>query len=233
MFNRFYAWVFATSSLFVCPAGQAMEFRLTGSTLVMSGPVVSDDLARLRDALATGMVKLIVLHESPGGDLWNGFQLGERIRSEKLPTAVSGKCNSACGLIFLGGVVRSASDARPLDKTMVGLHGAHNRETKEAMSNQSFKVSYYIRRMTGDKYPAELLDRTVYPQDPRDFIFFFHPKLFKPSGKPRGVRECRHQADGKVNCTTVEGVDAISVGVFTEPEVLQLDPEVRQSLVGP
>jgi hypothetical protein len=233
MFNRFCALLFGASSLFLCSAGQSMEFRLMGSTLVMSGPVVSDDLARLRDRLATDKVKLIVLHESPGGDLWNGFQLGDRIRSEKLPTAVSGKCHSACGLIFLGGVTRSVSDGRPLDKTMVGLHGAHNRETKQPLSDQSFKISYFIRRMTDDKYPPELMDRTVYPKDPRDFVFFFHPRRFTPPGKPLGVMACQHQPDAKVKCAMVEAVDAISVGVFTDPDVLSLDPEVRQSLVGP
>ena len=48
----------------------------------------------------------MVLHESPGGDLWNGYQVGNRIREENLPTAVSGKCESACALIFLSGAHR-------------------------------------------------------------------------------------------------------------------------------
>src|SRR5690242_17463820 len=79
----------------------AMEFRQAGDTLVLSGPVDGLDLVRLRDHLAQHRPALVLLHESPGGDLWNGYQVGNRIREEKLPTAVSGKCESACALIFL------------------------------------------------------------------------------------------------------------------------------------
>ena len=106
-----------------------MEFHLVGETLVMSGPVVSTDLARLRDYLAGGQVRLVLLHESPGGDLWNGYQVGIRIRDEGLPTAVSGRCESACGLIFRAAPQRSFSDGRPIAHTMVGLHGAHTTDT--------------------------------------------------------------------------------------------------------
>jgi len=217
------------------PGGEsyAMDFRLVGSTLVMSGPVVSDDLARLKDHLATGKVKLIVLHQSPGGDLWNGFRLGERIRDEKIPTAVSGKCESACGLIYLRGVTRSFTDARPIGQTMVGLHGAHHQETKERLTQMSYQISHLIRRMTSDKYPSDLLDRTVYPNNPRDFVYFFHPKRFPANSKPQGVMECQLQADRRFKCTMVDSLDAISVGVVTDPEILQLDPELRQSLAGP
>ena len=56
-----------------------MEFHLVGETLVMSGPVVSTDPPPARP-LAAGKVKLVLLHESPGGDLWNGYQVGVRIR---------------------------------------------------------------------------------------------------------------------------------------------------------
>ncbi len=207
-----------------------MEFRLSGSTLVMSGPVVSDDLARLKDHVGTGKVKLIVLHESPGGDLWNGFRLAERIRDERIPTAVSGKCESACGLVFLGGVARSFTDARPLRVTMVGLHGAHHRESKERMTQMSYQIEHFIRRMTDEKYPPDLLERTVYPKDPQDFVYFFHPKRFAPKSKPQGVMECRMQSDARFKCTMTDSLDAMSVGVITNPEILILDPELRQSL---
>ena len=204
-----------------------------GSTLIMSGPVIGDDLARLKDQLATKAVRLVVLHESPGGDLWNGLRLGERLRDEGLPVTVSGKCESACGLIFLGGLRRSYSDGRPLAKTMVGLHGAHDRETKVALPQMGAQMSYFMRRMTGDKYPSELADRTVYPKDARNFIFFFHPKRFRDSAAPKGVMACEIQPDAKFKCTLLAEGDALSYGVITDPEVLQLDAEVREVLKEP
>src|SRR5215204_5338070 len=124
--------VLAAFQLAVTPA-LAMEFNLIGETWLMSGPVVGDDVARFKDQLATNKVKLVLLHNSPGGDLWNGQELARRIREAGLDTAVSGKCESACGLVFLGGVQRYYSDGVALEKTMIGLHGAHNKETKQAM----------------------------------------------------------------------------------------------------
>ena len=209
----------------------AMEFRLVGTTLVMSGPVVSDDLARLKDSLATGKAKLVVLHESPGGDLWNGLKLGEWIRDARLPTAVSGKCESACGLIYLGGVTRAFTDARPIDRTMVGLHGAHHRETKEVLTQQSYQIERFMRTMMDGKYPADLLERTLYPKNPGDFVYVFHPRRFA-EGKRQGVMQCQLQPDAKFKCVMLEAMDALSVGVVTNPEILQLEPELRQSLAG-
>ncbi|HZN48486.1 MAG TPA: hypothetical protein VFB71_12745, partial [Ramlibacter sp.] len=69
-----------------CAGAPAMDFHLVGDTLVLSGPVVGSDLARLRDHLAGDRVRLVLLHESPGGDLWNGYQVGNRIREQGLPT---------------------------------------------------------------------------------------------------------------------------------------------------
>src|SRR4051812_2431440 len=153
----------------------AMEFNAVGDTLVLSGAVDGSDLARLRDHLAGSHFKLVLLHESPGGDLFNGYQIANRIRSEGLATAVSGKCESACGLIFLGGVERSFSDGMPLANTMVGLHGAYHFQTHQPMPELSPRMAYVIKSMTGGKYPPELMKRTVYPKDPLDVIYAFHP----------------------------------------------------------
>ena len=208
----------------------SMEFKLVGSTLVMSGLVVSDDLARLKDQLTTEQVTLVLLHQSPGGDLWNGLRLAERIRDNALPTAVSGKCESACGLIFLGGVERSFTDGRALDQTMIGLHGAHNAKTKQAMPEMGAQMGYFIRAMTAEKFPRHLLDRTVYPKDSRDIIYVFHPRRFLDQSMPRGVMECLRQPEEKYKCKMIETLDALSTGVITNPDIIILDLEVKDYL---
>lgn len=209
------------------PAG-AMEFHAVGDTLVLSGPVVSDDLVRLRNHLAAQRFGLVLLHESPGGDLWNGYQIGNRIRDEGLPTAVSGKCESACALIFLAGVQRSFTDGRPLAQTMVGLHGAHAIDTKRPLPELSPRMAYMIRTMTDRKYPADLLERTVYPRNAEDIVYAFHPGRYDAPG--RGVVECLKQPDISFKCTMLQGHDALGIGVITNPDVLLLPPQVRQLL---
>ncbi|MDB5899231.1 MAG: molybdopterin biosynthesis protein MoeB [Ramlibacter sp.] len=211
-------------------AASAMEFNLVGETLVLSGPVVSTDLVRMRDHLATRRVKLVLLHESPGGDLWNGYQLGVRIRDEQLPTAVSGKCESACGLVFLSGAERSFSDGRPIGKTMVGLHGAHTSGTQEVLSELGPRMAYVIKTMTARKYPPDLLDRTVYPRHADDMVYAFHPGRYPAGARGRGVLECLKQPDISFRCTMLDGLDALGIGVITNPEIIQLPAEVKQVL---
>ena len=210
-------------------AARAMEFTAVGGTLVLSGAVDGGDLARLRDHLAGAQYKLVLLHESPGGDLFNGYQIANWVRSEGLATAVSGKCESACGLIFLGGVQRSFSDGRPLGETMVGLHGAYHFETREPLPELSPRMAYVIKTMTGGKYPSDLLQRTVYPRHPDNLIYAFHPLRFR-SGPRRGVMECLKQTDAAFKCDMVDGLDAIGIGVVTNPAILALDPETKAVL---
>ncbi|NML43832.1 hypothetical protein HHL11_08735 [Ramlibacter sp. G-1-2-2] len=211
------------------PAARAMEFHTVGDTLVLSGPVDGGDLARLRDHMADAHFKLVLLHESPGGDLFNGYQIANWVRSEHLATAVSGKCESACALIFLGGVERSFSDGRPLGETMVGLHGAFHYETHQPLPELSPRMAYVIKTMTDGKYPPDLLKRTVYPLHPDNLVYAFHPLRFE-SGPKRGVMECQKQTDGDFKCAMLDGLDAIKIGVVTNPEILALPAEVKDVL---
>ena len=209
---------------------RAMEFHVVGDVLVLSGPVDGGDLVRLRNHLADHKFGLVLLHESPGGDLWNGYQVGNRIRDEGLPTAVSGKCESACGLIFLSGTQRSFSDGRPFAKTMVGLHGAHSVATKQPLPELSPRMAYVIKTMTDDKYPADLLKRTVYPRNADDMVYAFHPGRYPEDASGRGIVECLKQPEDSFKCSMLDGLDALGIGVITNPEVLQLSDDVKRLL---
>jgi hypothetical protein len=210
----------------------SMTFETVDDTLIMSGPVVADDLARLKDHLGTGKVKLILLHASSGGDLWNGLQLGKRIRSEGIPTAVSGYCASACGLIFLGGKERSYSDGSAPRATQIGLHGAHNAESKKALSQAGPEMIYFIRSMTDDKYPKDFAERTVYTNHPADMIHFLHPKALPPRAQvlSRMVIECLARPPEKALCKPIDGLDTLAMGIATNPEFLLLSAAVKEYL---
>jgi len=213
------------------PAARAMEFHRVDDILVLSGAVDGGDLVKLRNALAGGRPALVVLHESPGGDLWNGYQVGNRIRDEGLPTAVSGRCESACGLIFLSGSERFFSDGRPIAQTMVGLHGAHSVDTKEPLPELGPRMAYVIRAMTDRKYPADLLQRTVYPRNAEDMVYAFHPGRYPLTAKARGVVECLKQPDVSFQCNMLDGLDALGIGVITNAELLQLPEPVKALLL--
>lgn len=218
------------AAFLAAPAARAMEFHRVGEVLVLTGPVVGTDLARLRDELVAGPVRLVLLHESPGGDLWNGYQIAHRIRDEGLATAVSGKCESACGLIFLAGAQRSFTDGRPIAHTMVGLHGAHSVDTKQPLTELGPRMAYVIRTMTDRKYPADLLQRTVYPRNAEDMVYAFHPGRYPETAKARGVVECLKQPEAGFKCDMLDGLDALGIGVLTNPELLHLPADVKRVL---
>jgi hypothetical protein len=212
-------------------AASAMDFHRVGDVLVMSGPVTGNELVGLRNHLVAGRVRLVLLHESPGGDLWHGYQAGVLIHQQGLPTAVSGRCESACGLIFLAGVERFFSDGRPLAVTMLGLHGAHSSDASHRpLTELGPRMAWVIRSRTGGRYPSELLARTVYPRHGEDIVYTFHPRRFRADGPPRGVMECLKQADARFACRMIEGLDGLGIGVLTQPAVLALPPEVKRLL---
>jgi hypothetical protein len=213
------------------PVARAMEFHRVDDVLVMSGPVDDGDLVRLRDALASGpKPALVLLDESPGGDLWVGYQLGNVIRQQGLPTAVSGKCESACGLVFLSGARRAFSDGRPIAQTMVGLHGPHAIGSFQPMPELGPRMAWVIKSSTDRKYPADLLERTVYPRHGEDMVYAFFPGRYPADAKARGVVECRKQPDAKFQCDMLEGLDALGIGIVTTGELLRLPEDVKDLL---
>jgi hypothetical protein len=90
--------------LFGTSVTRAMEVAVVGNTLILSGPVVGDELVKVKDAFAkTPTIDLVVLRNSWGGDAWTGYRIGELFRDKGVTTAVSGYCVSSCSRMFLGG----------------------------------------------------------------------------------------------------------------------------------
>jgi ATP-dependent protease ClpP protease subunit len=218
-------WIAALLLSFPAPA-MTMDFQSAGTTLVLSGHVADGDLARLKDALAPGEIRLVVLGDSTGGDLWNGLNVGELIREQGLPTVVAGRCASACALIFLGGTSRAFA-AAPVEARL-GFHGAHSRSTKAVSLRNAGRLRTYIERMTGGKYTGELLDKTVYIRDSRDIVYVYHPAQAPAARGP--VAECLVGEDGQRNCTPLQGFDALSLGVVTTLERTALTQQALERL---
>lgn len=219
------------AAMAAAPAARAMDFHRVGDVLVLSGPVDDGDLVRLRDALASApKPALVLLDDSPGGDLWVGYQVGNRIHEEGLPTAVSGKCESACGLIFLSGTQRAFSDGRAIAHTMVGLHGAHAVGSFQPLPELGPRMAWVIKTSTGRKYPPDLLERTVYPRNAEDMVYAFFPGRYAETAKARGVVECQKQPDVSFKCSMLDGLDALGIGIVTTADLLRLPPDVKEWL---
>ena len=228
--NRLWATAWALCASIVGAPAQSMSFDTVGDTLIMSGPVVDGDLARLRDALLNKDLRQALLHQSPGGDAWTGQRLGHEIRQAKLNTLISGRCASACGYMFLGGVERRLSDGMPVRENRLMLHGAWDPSTGKTRPDVAPELESHIQRMTGGKYPKALIDATVNSPHPQDFMeFAITPRILR-TPFPRGVFQCLIGTDQQRQCKELEGYSAVNTGLVTHAEIVELTPAVRAKL---
>ena len=100
----------------------AMDMRVEGATVVLSGQVVKADCASLGDILQKNDIKRVVLTNSGGGNAYSGYCIGSLIRERGLSTAIRGRCASSCSRMWLGGVERTLEGPT----SRVGLHGNYN-----------------------------------------------------------------------------------------------------------
>ena len=106
---------------------RAMELKVVGNQLILSGPVVGDEPEKVREALASSPeIDTVVLRNSPGGDAPAGYRVGEIFREHGLRTAVSGYCYSSCSRMFLGGSARYLTDDYVPESNNVGFHGHYD-----------------------------------------------------------------------------------------------------------
>jgi hypothetical protein len=85
----------------------AMELKIVGNQIILSGPVVGDEPGKVKEALANSPgIDTVILRNSPGGNAPAGYQVGQLLRERGLRTAVSGYCYSSCSRMFLGGATR-------------------------------------------------------------------------------------------------------------------------------
>jgi hypothetical protein len=212
------------------PSAWAMRFDIVETTLILSGPVVDGDLARMRDALMDKSLRQVLLHQSPGGDAWTGLRLGHEIRQAGLKTLLSGQCASACGLMFLGGVERRLTDGMAVRENRLLLHGAWDPNTGKTLSTKAPELAHHIRHMTDGKYPEALMQLTVNPARAQDFMeFALTPRMLRMP-QPRGVFQCLVSDDKPRQCQELDGYSAINTGVVTHAEIVALEPALRQRL---
>jgi hypothetical protein len=129
-----------------------MEFRLSGSTVLATGPIVAGDATRFRrfvaqNRLAEGFDDVTVQLNSPGGALLEGIALGVAIQEARIITRVArgDECSSACALAFLGGTRRYATAIGPSRQiefgAMLGFHGFRMATSTIRLENDTISTS--------------------------------------------------------------------------------------------
>jgi hypothetical protein len=208
----------------------AMELRVVGNQLILSGPVVGDEPRKVTEALATTpQIDTVILRNSPGGDAPAGYQVGELLRERGLRTAVSGYCYSSCSRMFLGGRTRYFTDDYPAEYTNVGFHGHYdaNGHLNADMVRQ-YGLGNWIIKYSDGKADPQLVERWINIPYGRGMIHFFHPELLKRAGVSTFMCQGNEPIGVVFTCERI-GSTALDLGVVTSLDILHSadQPEIR------
>jgi len=202
---------------------QAMEIKVVGDQLVLSGPVVGDELAKVQTILAENpAIKTAILRNSPGGVAPTGYRVGELFRARGIRTAVSGYCYSSCSRMFLGGANRFFTDDFPPEYTHVGFHGHYDHRGHLASSEvQRLGLKDWIIKYSDGKADAALVDRWISIPLGIGMIHFYHPGLFRRDGVSTFM--CQGSEPMARSVSGCEPVDknALDLGIVTSLEIVK------------
>lgn len=172
----------------------AMDMKVEGPAVVMSGSVVGSDCASLASILSKNKIEVVVLTDSGGGDVRAGYCVGGLIREHGLSTVVQGRCASSCSRMWLGGIDRTLEGP----KSSVGLHGnySHNGGLLAAAPQQ-------LRAWIPQHAPAvdkDLMEQWIRLPSNKWTMYFYNDKA---------------ELCGNGVCTPVDGRNALNAGLST------------------
>lgn len=196
-----------------------MTVEVHGNKVFATGPI-TDDLRKFEDAFSKGGIDTVVFVNSPGGDLWNGLRVGRLIADKGYNTVIAGNCVSACSIMFMGGKERRFSDAlRPL-QTMIGIHGAHDKDTKQIHPTMQPQIFAFYKQNMGDKFNSKVMNQALNEMEDSGSLL----RVFDPvrSGKTLPYH-CVSSQTPRSKCTTLTGEDASSLGIITHSDLVKLD----------
>ena len=231
--NQHHAILYGLARLLVALLGvslvfavQAMRVEVHGNMVFATGPV-EDDAAKFQQALDKPGVDTVVFVNSPGGDLWTGLRVGRMIEAKRMNTVIAGYCVSACSIMFMGGQQRSFSGAFRPAQTFIGIHGAHNRDTKGIDPRAQPQIFAFYKHAMGARFNAELMNRALYDMEDAGALL----RIYDNQRAPKPVaHHCRSAQTLRQQCTDFKEYDALNLGIVTADAlaVLELPASFRQ-----
>ena len=170
--------------LVTAPAEATIYFRESEGVAHVSGSFDPGDETLFAEFLARPRTKrlAVIFLDSAGGAIGPGIAIGRMIRKARLATAVdagSSRCESACTLIFAGGVRRHYIGGEAIfegtsGRGGLGYHPAHWRDpswTRAGFSDKGTAQMAAFYREMGQPRAAELMMKAGFSS------------MFRPSGQ--------------------------------------------------
>lgn len=205
------------SQLWLPASTQAMTLERINSDLYATGPTVDQDFLSFKEALAKSGIERLILVNGPGGDLWTGMQVARMVRDANVKTVVSGYCMSACSLIFMAGKQRAFGSGHLPRMTMVGIHGAHAKDTKQ-VNPQAMPQMYALYKLQmGEKFDSNIINQALYEiKEASGFLRI--RELQRNQEKDKTPWFCPTGQTPFDQCQQHAGKDAYSLGIVTQKE---------------
>lgn len=208
-------------SLWLSANLNAMTLERVGNDLFATGPTVDQDFLQFKEAFAKGGIERLILVNGPGGDLWTGMQVARMVQSAKIKTVASGFCMSACSLIFMAGQERAFGTGSLPRVTMVGIHGAHDRDSKRVNPSLMPQMYAWYKQQMGDKFDAQVINQALY--DIKEASGFLRIReLQRTQEKERTPWFCPTGQTPFDQCQQHTGKDAFSLGLVTQTDTMPL-----------
>ncbi len=197
----------------------AMTLETQGNQVFATGPV-DDDFRKFEDAFAKPGIDTVVFVNSPGGDLWTGLRVGRMIADKGYKTVIAGSCVSACSIMFMGGKERRFSDAFRPNLTYIGIHGAHNKDTKQVNSQAQPQIFAFYKLNMGDKFNSSVMNQALYDMEDAGSLL----RVFDPvrSSKTEPYH-CVSSQTLREKCTKFPNTDASNLGIITHTDLAKID----------
>ena len=194
----------------------AMELKIVGNQLILSGPVIGDEPGKGREALASSPgIETVILRNSGGGNAPAGYQVGQLLRERGVRTAVSGYCYSSCSRMFLGGSARYFTDDYLPETNNVGFHGHYDRMGRlNANLVRQYGLRDWIIKYSDGKADPALVERWINIPSSRGMIHFFHPGLVKRAGASTFMCQGDESAGSVFACEPIDKT-ALDLGIVT------------------
>lgn len=194
----------------------AMDIKVIGDQMILSGPVTGDDRSEVLDVLrANPGVTTVVLRNSWGGDAKSGYRTGELIRDWGLRTIVSGYCWSACTRMFLGGKTRFFSSDYPPEYTHLSFHGNYSNGFISLEAVNRLNLQDWIIKHSDGKADPDLVSRWIHIPLPTGAAHFFHPSVAASRGQSTFLCKGSEKTQNRMFGCEAIAKNALEMGIVT------------------
>lgn len=199
-----------------CANVQAMTLETLENKIFATGPVGGNDFNQFKDAFENPRIDTVVFVNSPGGDLWTSLRVGQMIEAKGYRTVAVGYCMSACSIMFMGGRERRFGDSLRPSANVIGIHGAHDSNTKQVIGALQPQIYGFYKQMIGDKFNAPIINQALYQmEDAGGFL-----RIYETARLPAALTyHCAGVQTPRRQCTDYKTENGMTLGVLTHLEL--------------